>query len=88
MCFLDPCSIDPYPDLTPGETAARVAQETNPLRLATPKKMAKKVRRIFKKCFELDPADRPTFDEIWVDLEELDSLFARKKSKKEEEDSP
>ncbi|PRP83700.1 putative leucine-rich repeat receptor-like protein kinase [Planoprotostelium fungivorum] len=60
---------DPYPEYSPIETATRVGDEYEPLRLRPPPEMSDEMQDIFKECIRTPPEERPNFEMIltWLD---------------------
>jgi hypothetical protein len=75
----------PYPELTAVEAATRVTQTTDPLRLPVPSNMSREMGALFLDLFELDPNDRPSFEEICSRLAALTTLFTVPESENERE---
>jgi len=66
---------DPYPLLRALEAAAQIAQTHDPLRLKPPAEMPSKMKKLFRRCQSTDPANRPTMDEIWDVIDDMQVLF-------------
>ncbi len=66
---------DPYPTLTPVETATRVTQSVNPLRLDPPPRMTEGMTKLFNACLSFHANERPNFDEIYEQMDKLSFFF-------------
>jgi len=71
---------DPYPNLSMIEVATQVAQTTDPLRLTAPKNMSSSMKKLFLSCIETLPENRPTFEQILLDIDTMENFFAKEKN--------
>ncbi|PRP74139.1 hypothetical protein PROFUN_06464 [Planoprotostelium fungivorum] len=67
---------EPYANYSPVETATRVVDKMNPLRLRPTPNMSPEMKRIFLSCFDVEPVSRPTFGQLSAELEQCTEFFS------------